>query len=273
MTDALRLLCIFAYPDDETLAMGSALATYAARGVETYVLCATRGERGWFGPPAQNPGLEALGQIREQELRAAAAVLGIHQVSFLGYTDGDLDQADPARAIAAIVAHVRAVRPQVIVTFSPDGDYGHPDHIAISQLTLAALVCAADARYGDPAHSLPPHRVAKLYYVVQGPALAAAVVELLGDVTIEVDGTLRRSVVWPDWAIAAEVDGTAFVPAARAAVTCHRSQLPSLGDIDTLSPAQWERLLGRTSYVRAYSLVNGGREVESSLFAGLSEIA
>lgn len=271
MADPLRLLCIFAHPDDETLSMGSALAAYAARGVETYVLTATRGERGWFGPPEQNPGPEALGRMRERELRAAAAVLGIRQVSFLGYRDGDLDQADVAEAIAAIVTHVREVRPQVVVTFSPDGDYGHPDHIAISQLASAALVCAADARYGDPGLVLPPHRVDKLYYVVQSPALAAAISELLGDITIEVDGQLRRSVTWPDWAITTRVDGTDFLPTAIEAVYCHRSQLPSLGNLDAVDPDQWARLLGHTYYCRAYSLVNGGRGPESDLFAGLVE--
>ena len=50
MTDALRLLVVFAHPDDESMGMGGTLAKYAAEGVDTYLVCASRGERGWFGP-------------------------------------------------------------------------------------------------------------------------------------------------------------------------------------------------------------------------------
>ena len=99
MTSSLRLLCVLAHPDDESLGTGGILAKYSAEGVETYLLTATRGERGWPGKPEENPGLTALGRIREAELQAAAAILGLHEVTFLDYLDGDVDQADPAEAI------------------------------------------------------------------------------------------------------------------------------------------------------------------------------
>ncbi len=76
----LRLMCILAHPDDESLGTGGTLARYAAEGIETYVITATRGQRGWFGPPEENPGLAALGQLREAELRAAAQALGRQRV-------------------------------------------------------------------------------------------------------------------------------------------------------------------------------------------------
>ncbi len=72
MSETLRLLCVFAHPDDETFGLGPTLARYAAEGVETFLVCATRGERGWQGDPAENPGLEALGRLRADELHAAA---------------------------------------------------------------------------------------------------------------------------------------------------------------------------------------------------------
>src|SRR3712207_3832534 len=109
----LKLMCILAHPDDESLGTGGTLAKYAAEGVDTYLVSATRGERGWSGPEQENPGPAALGQMREAELRAAAAVLGVRQVDFLDYIDGDLDRADPAEAIGRIVACLRQVRPQV----------------------------------------------------------------------------------------------------------------------------------------------------------------
>src|SRR3712207_1712808 len=165
MSGELKLLAVFAHPDDETLGAGSTLARYAAEGIEVYLVTATRGERGWQGKPADNPGMDALGELRTRELYDAARVLGIRDVRFLNFIDGDLDQVDPAEVIGKIVSHLRRLRPQVVVTFGPEGSYGHPDHIAISQLTSAAILRAADASYADAA-ALPTHCVAKLYYLV-----------------------------------------------------------------------------------------------------------
>ena len=68
MANNLKLLAIFAHPDDEAMGMGGTLAKYSAEGVETYYVCASRGERGWFGSEEQNPGLQHLSQLRTQEL-------------------------------------------------------------------------------------------------------------------------------------------------------------------------------------------------------------
>ena len=72
-------------------------------------------------------------------------------------------------AMPALVRHIRGIRPHVVVTFGPEGGYGHPDHIAISQFTAAACMCAGDARYhtdhGSQSDMLPAHRIAKLYYL------------------------------------------------------------------------------------------------------------
>src|SRR5512141_1376581 len=92
----LRLMCVLAHPDDESLGTGGALAKYAAEGIETYLVTATRGERGWPGNPEDDPGLEALGRLREAELRCAAQKLGVCEVTLLDYVDGDLDQAQPS---------------------------------------------------------------------------------------------------------------------------------------------------------------------------------
>src|SRR5690606_41167329 len=92
MADQLKLMCILAHPDDESLGTGGVLARYAAEGVETYLVTATRGERGWFGAAEDNPGLESLGKMRESELRAAADILGIREVIFLDYIDGKLNR-------------------------------------------------------------------------------------------------------------------------------------------------------------------------------------
>jgi LmbE family N-acetylglucosaminyl deacetylase len=167
MTQKLKLMAVLAHPDDESLGFGGTLAKYAAEGVETHLVTATRGERGRFGPHGKGADPAEVGLVREAELRAAAAVLGIHDVSILGYGDGAVDQSDATTAIRAIAEHIRRVRPHVVVTFGPEGAYGHPDHIAISQFTT--IVCASDAGYltydGANGDSLPAHRVGKLHYL------------------------------------------------------------------------------------------------------------
>src|SRR6185436_20526654 len=107
MTAPLKLMAIFAHPDDESLGLGGALAKFVAEGVETYLVCATRGERGWTGEEKDNPGLEALGRLREAELRSACAILKIREVMLLDYIDGDLDKAPPAEVIGKLVSHLR----------------------------------------------------------------------------------------------------------------------------------------------------------------------
>src|SRR5437667_3779015 len=83
MMNQLKFMCVLAHPDDESLGNGGILAKYASEGIETYLVTATRGERGWFGDEADYPGLEALGKRREAELLAAASALGIRRVDFL----------------------------------------------------------------------------------------------------------------------------------------------------------------------------------------------
>jgi LmbE family N-acetylglucosaminyl deacetylase len=264
----LKLMCVLAHPDDEALATGGILAKYAASGVQTYLVMATRGERGWFGPAAADPGPQALGRLREAELRAAARVLGLREVTFLDYQDGDLDRADPSEAIAKIATHLRRVRPDVVVTFDPNGMYGHPDHIAISQLTTTAVMAAADPSYPGLIPGVP-HRVAKLYYrafvqAEQGPYEAT-----FGRLVMPVDRVERRFTVWPEWAITTRIDTSAYGAQVWRAVQCHQSQLPDYQQLTTLPTVYLAHLWGKQTYYRAMSLVNGGREVEDDLFAGL----
>ena len=99
MADTLKLMAVLAHPDDESLGSGGILAKYATEGIETSLVTATRGERGWFGDEREYPGLEGLGQRREAELRAAAEALGAREVR----ADDLLQQCRPAgpRARAA----------------------------------------------------------------------------------------------------------------------------------------------------------------------------
>lgn len=267
MTKALRLMCVLAHPDDESLGVGGTLAKYASEEVEIELVTATRGERGWSGPAEDNPGLAGLGQIRTAELLAAARVLGLRQVSFLDYIDGDLDQAEPAEAIGKIVSHIRRFQPQVVLTFGPDGAYGHPDHIAISQFTTAAMVAAASPSFND-SHQLAPHQVSKLYYLTVSQSRAIDYVAIFGDLGMDVDGVRRQGVAWNDWAITTQIDTSAHWRTEWQAIACHRSQVPS-ALLERLTDAQRQKLAAVEPYYRVYSLVNGGRAMERDLFEGL----
>lgn len=140
----LTIMPIFAHPDDESFAGTGSLIKYIRAGVRAVLVCATRGERGKPGePPLCTP--EELPAYREQEMRAAAAVLGIDDVRFLGYRDKELPDANVDEAVGRIVRIIREVRPQVLYTFPPDGHSGHPDHVAINKLVGLAFRAAGDA--------------------------------------------------------------------------------------------------------------------------------
>lgn len=268
--EPLCLMCIFPHPDDETLGAGPLLAKSAAEGVETSVVCATRGQRGWPADRPDNPGPQELGRIREGELRAACAVLGVHDLTLLDYMDGELAQVAPDPIIAELAHHVRRLRPQVVVTFGPDGGYGHPDHIALSQFTQAALVCASDSRYTVPGE-LPAHRVAKLYYMVDSVTAVAGFRETLGfDIGIEVDGIRRGLVGWEDWMITTRVDARAYGDQVLEAARCHDTQTRDMQAAMTGVAAEgFRQIIGIQTFYRAYSLVNAGRTLETDLFTGI----
>src|SRR5688572_19372372 len=164
-TPQLRLMAVLAHPDDESLGVGGALAKYAAEGIETFVVTATRGDRGRYFDGMERPDNAEVGRVREGELRCAARELGVREVVVLDYPDGDLDRANQAEAVGHIVAQIRRIKPHVVMTFDQYGAYGHPDHIAICQFTTAAIAVSGDASYATSTASAP-HRVSKLYYMV-----------------------------------------------------------------------------------------------------------
>jgi LmbE family N-acetylglucosaminyl deacetylase len=256
----MKLLAVLAHPDDESLGFGGTLAKYAAEGVEVSVVTATRGERGRYrGHRAGNdghPGSAALAAIRVGELRDAAAVLGVRDLSLLDYPDGCLDRAIPREAVGQIAGHIRRVRPDVVVTFGPDGAYGHPDHIAVSQFTTAAVMTAR----------IP---VSKLYYLAWSQTTWAAYQAAVGALRSTVDGIERQAPPWPDWALTTVVDTRSVWSVVWRAVLCHQSQVSAYEPLKNLTPEHHEGLWGHQSFYRAFSTVNGGRAREVDLFEGI----
>ena len=252
----LKMMCVLAHPDDESLGTGGTLAKYAAEGIETYLVTATRGERGRFGDGGEKPPPEIIGRAREAELREAAKVLGVREVNVLDYGDGRLDEANVSEAVSQIAGHIRRVKPHVVVTFGPEGAYGHPDHIAISQLATAAVVAAPDC-------------VSKLYYIEWSRQKWDAYQAALRGLSITVDGLERKVAPWPDWALTTVVDTRQCWPTVWKAVSCHKTQMSIYKNLENLSDQHHTAIWGTQEFYRVFSLVNGGRTRESDLFDGL----
>lgn len=267
MQSKRRLLAILAHPDDESLGFGGTFAKYAAEGAETFLITATRGQRGRYGRAEQSPGWDVVGQAREAELRDASRVLGIRQLHILDYLDGDLDQAPPRKIVHELSHLIREIRPQVVMTFGPDGVYGHPDHIAISHFTGAALIEAAHA--GEGSSPLPPHAVSKLYWFAWSHDKFDFYQSVFKKLTSKVDGCERQALATPDWMINARLDTGKYWPTCWEAIRCHQTQIAIYESLDALSEKDQVRLWGTQYFCRVFSLVNGGRQPESDLFTGI----
>lgn len=160
------MLAAFAHPDDESFGTAGAFRRYKDEGVHTALICATKGEEGEISDPALAT-KETLGAVREGELRTAAGIMGVDDLVFLGYHDGQLADANPDEATGKIVREIRRLKPQVVVTFAANGGYGHVDHMAIYRLTREAFHKASDPNsYPEQlAEGLKPYKPQKLYAV------------------------------------------------------------------------------------------------------------
>jgi LmbE family N-acetylglucosaminyl deacetylase len=143
--DRCILFC-FAHPDDESFSGAGTVMKYAAAGIRSVLVTATRGERGKTGsPPVCAP--DDLPACRERELREAARIIGFDELHILDYRDRELADAPPDEIRRSLVSIIRRVRPSVVASFDPNGFNRHPDHVAISRFTLDAVAASADARW------------------------------------------------------------------------------------------------------------------------------
>jgi LmbE family N-acetylglucosaminyl deacetylase len=159
-----RLLVVVAHPDDETFGCGSLLLRAADMGATTYVCCATRGEQ---GEPAPGSGVsqDRLGQVREDELREAARVLGVTRVDLLGFVDSGMSgPTGPDTLVGAPFEEVQAriagcieeVQPDVLLTL--DGSDGHRDHTRVGEAAMAAATAP-----GSPVRTIYHHCVPRTF--------------------------------------------------------------------------------------------------------------
>jgi len=138
-------------------------------------------------------------------------------------------QVYPFNAPSKALEQMDQIQPQVVITFGADGAYGHPDHIAISQLTTAAIVRAADR-----------WRVSKLYYIAWSAGTWMAYQSALKKLTSTVDGVERQASPAADWSITTRIDTRKVWPSVWRAVQCHRTQMSIYKNLADL-PAEHHR--------------------------------
>ena len=241
MDGELRLMSVHAHADDESITMGGLLATCADRGIRTANVCCTDGKLATI--VAEDMPEEStrprLAEIRQEELRAACAILGVGEVHFLGYGDSgmwgaDTNQlpdafwkADVDEAVGRLVALIRRFRPHVVVTYDGAGGYGHPDHIQTHRVTLLAVEAAhLKTLYPDAGE---PWRVTKLYYTSLPLSFlrkAAALAKAAGmPPPFGIDNPEDLPFVTPDEWITTTVDVRDGIRRKRAALVAHHSQI------------------------------------------------
>ena len=289
-----RLLLVHAHPDDETIGTGATMARYAAAGALVTLVTCTLGEEGEI----LEPGLEhlaadrddALGQHRIGELAAACEALGVRDHRFLGgpgrwRDSGMMDtpanerpecfwRADLDEAVRELVAIVREVRPQVVVTYDENGGYGHPDHIQANRVATAAFGKAGDASY-EPNLGIP-WQPAKLYHTAIPKSVLQAGIDHLREsgesdfFGVESADDLPFGV--PDELVTTEVDAREFLERKTAAMRAHRTQIAVDGPFFALSNNVGQQAFGVEHFrlVRGDVGSSGGSNGwEDDLFAGL----
>lgn len=216
-----RAIAAFAHPDDETFSVGGTLARAVSLGWQVTAICATRGEVGEIAP-GTNATPETLGAVREQELRAACAALGVTDVRFLDYRDSGMEGTPenkdrrayvnaPADEVVAKLASIFADEaPAVVFTFDESGIYGHPDHKAIHRHASAAFDRAAAPG-------------ARLLYTALPKSVAKLITEQLRAAGVE--GGPPGDFGVPDEEVDIRADVSAFAEPKRNAVAAHATQV------------------------------------------------
>jgi LmbE family N-acetylglucosaminyl deacetylase len=161
---------------------------------------------------------------------------------------------------------IREIKPHVVLTFDPFGGYGHPDHIAISQFSMAAVL---EANAPSKTDDNPPWTVSKLYFRAFPPEVMGAYESAFKQMTFNVDGKIRKATPWPNWSITTKIDTSNHWEQVWKAVNCHQTQISIYNKLKDLSEENHQNLWGKQSFYRVFSMVNGGRGLETDIFEGL----
>ncbi|GHO87479.1 N-acetyl-1-D-myo-inositol-2-amino-2-deoxy-alpha-D-glucopyranoside deacetylase [Dictyobacter formicarum] len=288
--EPLTFMAVHAHPDDEVFGTGGTFAHYAAQGVRTVLVTATLGEEGEIVDPtldeqAKEAMFPRLAEVRRQELRAAIEALHIQESRLLGFRDsgmaGTASNNHPEsfhraifdEAVKRLVALIRELKPQVLVTYDAFGGYGHPDHIQANRITNAAFDAAGESRC-FPDLGLPAWQPSRLYYTAMPRSMM-----------VETMKEMQKSGVpgpWNNPAMNTAIMGTAdelittridvrkYIDQKMKAFAAHKTQIAPDNFIFTIPDAQREQALGYEHFVLARSALEPlTGALQQDLLAGL----
>ncbi len=264
------LLLVHAHPDDECISTGGVMILAHEAGHRVVLVTATRGEEGEIHNMDEAEVRPRLGEVRTEELRRAGEILGVDRQEFLGYRDsgmaGTPSNDDPrsfhmaplAEAAERLAVIVREERPDVVVTYTPDGTYGHPDHIRAHHTTVAALDLL-DREGWSPGkaylHAIPRSFIAQMR-------------ERASELGLDESTAAMRIQGVPDEEITTAVDVTDVIDRKRAAFAAHVSQNDPNSPFATMAEQVFVAAFGTEYFVLERGVLDEERP-ERSLFAGL----
>jgi len=245
----LKLLCTTAHPDDEAWAFGGSLLKYHEQGVETHVICLTRGHAATNRGDAISG--DELAAMRTEEFYEACRILQVTQATILDYPDGGLASLDFIQVASDLMRRIREIKPQVVLTLGLEGTVtAHVDHSSVGLLTTAAFHWAArsDKFAGPLAGGLPPHRAQKLYYTTALKTWPERQPVALSPVTTKID--VRK-----------------YTDIKVAAFRAHHSQIPLLETYGDRTLRKSEELFHLAAAAQPETL----SAIETDLFSGISD--
>ena len=276
-----KILAVFAHPDDEVPFSGT-FAHYARQGAQVALITTTKGEAGEISDPTL-AAPENLGAARETELRCAAELIGIADLHFLGYCDSGMAgtpenesptafiRADPDDILIKMVGIIRRFQPQVLITFEPNGWYGHPDHIAAGKYATQAFSLAGDPlAYPDAG---APWQPARLYHAAFLRSSFKVIADYAESAGLELPDFEAFKLDEPDpleEQITHTLDVRAYVEMKNTAARCHRTQFDEDNLFFNAPPDILRKSMGYEHFIQVNPRPDQISEPIPDLFAGLS---
>jgi N-acetyl-1-D-myo-inositol-2-amino-2-deoxy-alpha-D-glucopyranoside deacetylase len=254
------LLTIFAHPDDETFGTAGVMAAAVERGLPVTVISATRGEAGESAVPGLDDP-ERLGIVRERELHEAMRQIGVSDVRLLGYRDSGMAGSPSAEhprafirvpvesAASTLASHIRSIRPHVILTFGPEGLYGHPDHLHMHHVALRAIQLAADPPHRGRA-TAEPWKTPVLYFAAFPREDMLAMFDRPNSPLSSLSDDARANLGTPRSQITHRISIEPWKASKRAAIASHRTQTAAGGPLAGIPPEVIEWQLSSEYFVR-----------------------
>ncbi len=277
------LLAFHAHPDDEVTSTGGVLARYSRLGEQVVVVTATDGAEGevhnYDNPEELRPDLV---KIRAEEVAKALAILGVPNHHFLGFRDSGMMGTEPNQhpdcfwkadfmeATARLVSRIRQYQPEVLTIYDPFGSYGHPDHIQVHRIGMAAYFGSDDTSRFPPQNGESPWKVTKLYMSTWARSRAAAMIAARLKAGLITEEEAAEAAGWgtPDEDISTIVDVREWVDLKVEALRAHRSQIPEDWFMLQAPTEDLPRTIGTEAFQRLYSRVPVPFR-ENDLFTGI----